>query len=184
MKAQFTFLSGSRAGQTSIFGQSYISIGRHPQCELQFDPEKDLDVSSRHAVVAREGDLYVLRDLGSTNGTFVNGRRLSGDHLLATRDVIRFGPNGPQLEFTAIGDTRPGPSTAPSPARSSGTVVFGRQDETPPPAPRLTAEQLQSPRRTPGPGTTTRVQIAVHRETRGLRRTALILFGLVLVLSA
>jgi S1-C subfamily serine protease len=183
MKAQFTFLTGTRAGQTVIFGQSHIDIGRHPQCALQFDPEKDLDVSSRHAIVAREGELYLLRDLGSTNGTFVNGRRLTGDHLLATRDVIRFGPNGPQLEFTAIGESRPGPAGAPPPPRPSGTVVFGRQDEPPPPSPRLTPEQLQSPRRTPGPGTTTRVQLAVKRETRGLRRTALILFGLVVLLS-
>lgn len=92
MKAKFTFLSGARAGQTSIFSQAHIGIGRHPQCELQFDADKDLDVSSRHAQVTLNGSLYVLRDLGSTNGTFVNGKRLA-DHgePLANGDLIAFG---------------------------------------------------------------------------------------------
>ena len=57
MRAQITFLSGSRAGQTSIFSQPHVTIGRHPQCELQFDPEADLDVSSRHATIRLEGAL-------------------------------------------------------------------------------------------------------------------------------
>lgn len=182
MKAKFTFLSGARAGQTSIFGQPYISIGRHPQCELQFDADRDLDVSSRHAAVALEGAMFVLRDLGSTNGTFVNGRRLSSDHVLASKDVIRFGPQGPELEFAAIGDTRPigPPSASPAP----GTAVFGMPEPAPSPQrPKPTPEQLRNPRPTPGPGTTTRVQIAVKKETRGLRRTTLILFGLLVVMS-
>src|SRR3989454_6366007 len=40
---------------------------------------RDLDVSSRHAGIVRHGASFVLRDLGSTNGTFVNGARISGD---------------------------------------------------------------------------------------------------------
>jgi S1-C subfamily serine protease len=183
MKAKFTFISGARAGQTSIFGQPHITIGRHPQCELQFDADRDLDVSSRHAAVALDGVMYVLRDLGSTNGTFVNGKRLTSDHVLASQDVIRFGPQGPELEFTAIGDTRPVAPPVGAVAAAQGTVVFGMQDPVPPPRPKLTPEQLRNPRRTPGPGTTTRVQIAVKKETKGLRRTTLILFGLLVVMS-
>lgn len=185
MKAKFTVISGARAGQTSIFSQQYITIGRHPQCELQFDPDKDLDVSSRHAAVSLEGMMYVLRDLGSTNGTFVNGRRLTADHVLATKDVVRFGTNGPEVEFAAIGDTRPVPAPVGN-ERSSGTVVFGRQEPEPappPPPPKAKPESFKNPRPTPGPGTTTRVQIAVKKETKGLRRTTLILFGLLIVMS-
>jgi S1-C subfamily serine protease len=184
MRAKFTVLSGARAGQASVFSQPYICIGRHPQCELQFDPDKDLDVSSRHAAVALDGMMYVLRDLGSTNGTFVNGRRLLSDHVLATKDVVRFGQQGPEVEFAAIGDTRP--VVPPVTGASQGTVVFGMADPepTPPPKPKLTPEQLKNPRPTPGPGTTTRVQIAVKKETKGLRRTTLILFGLLVVMSA
>lgn len=194
MKAQFTFLTGARAGQTSIFGQAYIAIGRHPESTLQFDADQDLDVSGRHAGVALEGDLYVLRDLGSTNGTFVNGKRLTADHVLATKDVIRFGPNGPQLEFTAIGEARRSPVPPVAAPAAAGTVVFGGAAEAaapaapappppPPPPPKADPPAAPAPRRTPGPGTTTRIQAEVARRTAGARRTTYVLFGLLLLVS-
>ncbi|HXG44961.1 MAG TPA: trypsin-like peptidase domain-containing protein [Gemmatimonadales bacterium] len=184
MKAQFRFLSGSRAGQTDIFSQPYIAIGRHPECHLRFDPDQDLDVSARHAAVTRTGELYVLRDLGSTNGTWVNGRRLTGDHVLASRDRIRFGPNGPQVEFTAIPEPRPGPQPlSEAGLQPAGTVVFGGPGPTGPAIPPRppSPESPKPPRRTPGPGSTTRVKLEVARQTRGLRRTTIILFGLLLL---
>lgn len=181
MKAQFTFLSGARAGQVAIFSQPYVGLGRHPQNELQFDPDEDLDVSARHAAVSREGDLYVLRDLGSTNGTYVNGKRLTSDHVLATKDVIRFGVNGPQLEFTAIGEPRRAAGPA---AAAKGTVVFGEKADPPPAPPKLGPEALKTPRRTPGPGTQTRIQAAVAAETHKQRRTTFALLGLLVLVSA
>jgi S1-C subfamily serine protease len=183
MKAQFTFLSGSRAGQTDVLSQANISIGRHPQSELKFDPDKDLDVSSRHASVTLVGDLWVLRDLGSTNGTFVNGKRVTQDQVLVSKDVIGFGPSGPKLEFTSIPDVRPSP--APGPLTPAGTVVFGNQPQPTPAPPKLTPEQLRTPRRTPGPsaGTKTKVRIEVHRQTKRLKLTAIGLFILLILLS-
>ncbi|HMV32595.1 MAG TPA: trypsin-like peptidase domain-containing protein [Gemmatimonadales bacterium] len=187
MKAQFTFLSGSRTGQTDIFSQAHISIGRHPQSELRFDADKDLDVSSRHAAVTLVGEFYVLRDLGSTNGTLVNGRKLSGEHVLASGDVLTFGANGPRVEFTVIGAPRTGAAAAPEPpaAKAPGTVVFGSQEPpAAPPPPKLSPEQQRSPRRTPGPGTQTKVRLEVRRQTRSLRNTTLGLFALLLVVAA
>jgi pSer/pThr/pTyr-binding forkhead associated (FHA) protein/S1-C subfamily serine protease len=185
MKAQFSFLSGSRAGQTDIFSQPQVTIGRHPQSTLRFDPDLDLDVSGHHAKVMLEGSLYVLRDLGSTNGTLVNGKRITGDHVLVSGDKIRFGATGPEIQFTAIGESRT-PRSAPAvevPA-PEGTVVFGSAKPAPPPLPPvLTPEQMRSPRRTPGPGATTRVRIEVQRQTKGLRRTAIGLFVLLVALS-
>lgn len=186
MKAQFSFLSGSRAGQTDIFSQPHITIGRHPQSTLRFDPDIDLDVSGHHAKVLLEGDLYLLRDLGSTNGTLVNGRRLTGDHVLVSGDKIRFGTKGPEVQFTAIGELRT-PQSAPAVevAGPVGTVVFGNaQAPAPPPLPPvLLPEQLRAPRRTPGPSATTRVRIEVERQTKGLRRTSIGLFTLLVALS-
>jgi S1-C subfamily serine protease len=61
-------------------------------------------------------------------------------------------------------------------------VVFGSPEPVAPaPPPQLTPEQLRSPRRTPGPGTTTRVQIAVRQQTRTLRQVAAGLLVLCLV---
>ncbi|MEO8138414.1 MAG: trypsin-like peptidase domain-containing protein [Gemmatimonadota bacterium] len=184
MRAQFTFLSGSRAGQTDVFTQSHIGIGRHPQSELKFDADKDLDVSSRHAQVTLVGDLYVLRDLGSTNGTLVNGKKITDDHVLAGGETIRFGLNGPEVKFTAISTPRAVMAPPPGEAKGPGTVVFGPQPGTPPqPPPKLTPEQLRSPRRTPGPGTNTKVRVAVAHQTRTLRNTVIGLFALVVVIS-
>ena len=99
MTAQFKFLSGARTGQLESFRKAYIALGRHPLSDLRFDAERDLDVSARHAEIIRDGDRFVVRDVGSTNGTFVNGARITGDVVLADGDVIGFGQNGPSLEF-------------------------------------------------------------------------------------
>src|SRR5207247_772011 len=69
----------------------------------RFDPERDLDVSSRHAAVIRQGATFLVRDLGSTNGTFVNGRQITGDAALNDGDVIAFGQTGPAVEFPVGG---------------------------------------------------------------------------------
>ena len=102
MKAQFTFLSGARAGQVEAFRKGYIGLGRHPLSDVRFDAERDLDVSSRHAAIVRKTDWFVLQDLGSRNGTFVNGTRITGDTPLKSGDVIGFGAAGPALEFAVI----------------------------------------------------------------------------------
>ncbi len=99
MKAQLRFLSGARAGQVEVFRKAYIGLGRHPLSDARFDAESDLDVSSRHAAIIRQGETFLLRDLGSKNGTLVNGQATSGDVALKDGDVIGFGPTGPALEF-------------------------------------------------------------------------------------
>ena len=55
---------------------------------LQID---DAFVSHMHARILRRGQFYFVEDLGSTNGTFVNGQRVSGDAQLRVRDELRFG---------------------------------------------------------------------------------------------
>jgi pSer/pThr/pTyr-binding forkhead associated (FHA) protein len=48
-------------------------IGRHPECDARLDGPR---VSKRHCCLLRTGDLVEVRDLGSTNGTRLNGRRI------------------------------------------------------------------------------------------------------------
>ena len=112
MKAQFTFLSGARAGEVEAFRKGYIGLGRHPLSDVRFDAERDLDVSSRHAAIVRKAEGFVLQDLGSRNGTFVNGRPISGDTLLHTGDVIAFGEKGPALEFQIVEAESDAPAAA------------------------------------------------------------------------
>lgn len=64
------------------------SVGREPGNELVVDEDT---VSARHAVFHRDRGGWWLEDLTSTNGTFVNGRRVNRRVPLATGDEIRFG---------------------------------------------------------------------------------------------
>jgi S1-C subfamily serine protease len=184
MRAQFTFLTGARAGQTDIIGQPVIIIGRHPDCDVRFDADRDLDVSARHASLTLQGNHYVLRDLDSTNGTYLQGRPVRDSVALSDKEVIRFGPSGPKVEFTAISAASSDRPSTPEPA--FGTAVFGSQSrhETPSPPPR-SSQPAAAPRPTASHSdTAARVRIEVERQTRGLRRTTLLLFALLLLLAA
>ena len=64
-----------------------ITVGRLADNSLQID---DASVSSRHAEIELEADLFHLHDLGSTNGTFVNGEQVT-DAVLRHGDEVRFG---------------------------------------------------------------------------------------------
>jgi serine/threonine protein kinase len=59
-------------------------------------------ISRRHAKIQRENGEFILYDLDSRNGTFINGQRLSSTqfHILVSGDVIEFGSGGVKLTFT------------------------------------------------------------------------------------
>ncbi|MGQ9426040.1 FHA domain-containing protein [Gilvimarinus sp. F26214L] len=70
-----------------------LTIGRHPSNDVQIDEEA---VSGKHALIIAERNAffsahkeYFLEDLGSTNGTFVNGERINGRVRLQHNDLIR-----------------------------------------------------------------------------------------------
>jgi hypothetical protein len=70
-------------------GSSYpLRIGRDPASGLRLSHET---VSRVHAELSRQGGLWVLRDLGSTNGTTVNGRRVIGVAVVREGDLVSFG---------------------------------------------------------------------------------------------
>ncbi|BFO16560.1 DUF1707 and FHA domain-containing protein [Streptomyces sp. KM77-8] len=65
-----------------------LRIGRDPGCGLRISHET---VSRVHAELRHQGGIWVLRDLGSTNGTTVNGRRVVGAAVVREGDQIGFG---------------------------------------------------------------------------------------------
>ncbi len=170
MKAQFKFLSGARAGQVETFEKAYLGLGRHPLSDVRFDTERDLDVSARHAAVLKRPEGYVLQDLGSKNGTYVNGERLGGDRLLADGDVIGFGAKGPALEFHLLLDATMDRSTAGAEALAA-RVSQPRQSfpAVPPPSAPAPPKARSS--------TAVRIAAEVARQTRQLRTTTKILMG-------
>ncbi|MER5888251.1 DUF1707 and FHA domain-containing protein [Streptomyces sp. NPDC001941] len=71
-----------------------LRIGRDPFNGLRLSHET---VSRRHAELSLQGDLWVLRDLGSTNGTTVNGHRVTGAVPVRSGDLVAFGRMGFRL---------------------------------------------------------------------------------------
>ncbi|HWA41326.1 MAG TPA: FHA domain-containing protein, partial [Gemmatimonadales bacterium] len=107
MRITLTVTAGARTGVSKHFDQAYIGLGRHPQSDLQLHPEKDIDVSTRHAAILKSGETWVLRDLGSANGTFVNGEKLTADRRLHTGDQVSLGAKGAVFTVEVEGEAAP-----------------------------------------------------------------------------
>lgn len=82
--------------QTIALTSPRFTIGRGEENSLCLTEPM---VSRYHAEVIRIGDDFLLRDHGSTNGSFVNDARIS-EQILGDRDTIRFGKGGPEFVFT------------------------------------------------------------------------------------
>ena len=91
--------------------QPVTEIGRWEDNDVVID---DRWVSRYHAQVRREGNEYVVQDLGSKNGTFVNGRRIAAPTVLADGDEIQVTPLV-KLTFVDYGSTAPLPVEAQAP---------------------------------------------------------------------
>jgi serine phosphatase RsbU (regulator of sigma subunit)/pSer/pThr/pTyr-binding forkhead associated (FHA) protein len=87
--AWFEVIEGTERRQVAIEKDSF-TIGRRTGNDLRLD---GADVSREHAVVARNGDQYVLRDSKSRFGTFVNGAQIS-EKVLGSGDRVRLGQSG------------------------------------------------------------------------------------------
>ena len=112
-------VSGSKANQIEqipFVDLTEITIGRDPSSNISFDSPRDDIVSRRHAVIrVIRGDQisFRLADLGSSNGTFLNGERITEEKELLPEDTIGLGKNG--LKFTF--DVQPRPANMVSRTR-------------------------------------------------------------------
>ncbi|MFS8911191.1 diguanylate cyclase [Synechococcus sp. H60.3] len=84
--AFLTVLQGSDRGRTFRLGETVV-VGRSPQADVQLS---DYTISRQHCQLGKEGESYLLTDLGSLNGTYVNGERVTC-RVLADRDRIQVG---------------------------------------------------------------------------------------------
>src|SRR5947209_13473099 len=134
MRAVLTHLLGSDKGRRERFDKARIAIGRAPDNDLRFS-DGQRRVSSHHAAIVRRGEGFLLQDLGSTNGTMINGRRVITSELNHD-DMIEFGAGGPLLRFRIELDESEQASAA-QPASASASLIKRRATERlPQPAPR------------------------------------------------
>lgn len=87
--AQLIMLRGPSVNQLIELTRDRIQIGRSADNDIAIN---DAEVSRRHALLIKGADgQYAIEDLGSTNGTFVNGKRLTGRTPLREGDMVDFG---------------------------------------------------------------------------------------------
>ena len=130
MKALLRGISGPANGlQVELDTRLVTSVGRNATCT--FPLMSDRFLSGHHFEIAASGEQMFLRDLGSSNGTFLNGHPLKTVSRLGDTDQLRFGTNGPTVEVRLVSEKTPDqplgalkkaetPSTGPQGVRATG----------------------------------------------------------------
>ncbi len=84
----FAITQGNQAGESAELSAGTVLIGRGADCQLILDDDY---VSTRHARVVAAETGYYIEDLGSTNGTYVNGQRITAPTSISLQDTVRIG---------------------------------------------------------------------------------------------
>src|SRR5690242_2332147 len=107
-------------GQQAIDLRPVNSLGRHPNNTIQL---LDKIVSKEHCIIELRGDHFVLRDLGSLNGTFINNERVRGEAPLKHNDEIALGSTRGRFEDPAASATAAAPPAWPKGPVPSGPAT-------------------------------------------------------------
>lgn len=95
---------------------AHNTLGRHPTNSIQL---LDKIVSKEHCIIELRGERFVLRDLGSLNGTYVNGERVAGERMLSQGDDIALGSTRARFE-DGTSSVGPNPAMAAAPGQARG----------------------------------------------------------------
>lgn len=166
--AQFCFVmrSGPTVGRTYPLEGEEISIGRDTSNKISIN---DAEVSRKHARLLKQGEGYLLEDFGSTNGTFVNGQRLSGATMLKIGDLVALGET---VALLYESDSDPDATMISSKSKSAKAV----KTAPPPTAPAPEPTPVYSGQVPAGPGPT---PVAPAKKSR---KTLLIIIVVLLLL--
>ncbi len=120
-------LSGSKANQVEEFAIKHhneLIFGRDVSATVKYDPDRDDLVGRQHAKISpdpNDPNSFLVTDLNSTNGTFLNKQRLNGTMKLQPGDMVQFGPGGPEFQF----DVEPRPGNVAKATRVMDTSAAG-----------------------------------------------------------
>jgi pSer/pThr/pTyr-binding forkhead associated (FHA) protein len=118
MQFRLKVVKGKPRGHCLSFPAGEFMFGRGPECDVR--PNSDL-VSRQHCLVQITDDRAVIRDLGSRNGTLVNGQLVVGERELVNGDTIQIGPLVLEVIVEAV---------ASSVQTSLGETALVNQDDT------------------------------------------------------
>ncbi|MFJ4845096.1 FHA domain-containing protein [Streptomyces sp. NPDC088733] len=152
--------SGPDEGTVYDVPAGYCEIGRLPGSGIRLDGE---GISRRHAAMNRAGSHVVLADLGSTNGTFLNGDRLMAPRPLRDGDLMRIGHVELRLSVASGGDREAPPGREPEREPAGQDPDGSAPDDPPPPAAPSVAVDLGDVRG-PAPRGRTRRYVSAHEQ--------------------
>jgi pSer/pThr/pTyr-binding forkhead associated (FHA) protein len=138
-----------RAAEIRIQGE--LLIGRAMSCQIVL---ADLGASREHARIRIDGNSVLLEDLGSTNGTFLNGARVAGSLPLASGDRIRIGAH--ELEIVSARKPRADLISTPGSYRVTGAELDPVRLTVQRPRTSLPPDRFSS-----GSGTTSKLELAL-----------------------
>jgi pSer/pThr/pTyr-binding forkhead associated (FHA) protein len=133
--ASFLFRSGELRGKRLPIKVPVVNIGRGDYNDVVI---ADPSVSTMHAKLQRRDAIWILTDLGSTNGTFVEGERLTGEAPLGPGATLRFGDVS--VLFEPLDDSVPAPRTG-----STRLIPRVEAEDAPPTAPALQPKVASAP---------------------------------------
>jgi adenylate cyclase len=151
-------------GQQTVELRSVNSLGRHPNNTIQL---LDKIVSKEHCIIEQRGEIFVLRDLGSLNGTYINADRVRGEGVLHHGDEITLGatrarfddgsgrqPSSPQITAPqqAWQPAAPPPQQYSATGPSQARPAFGSEPTAVAPIPPLAAIIAGQPAAGPNEG--------------------------------
>ncbi len=136
---EVVFISGLRGGERSVITKFPATIGRDPNSTLPLALHDQL-ASTRHAQIRYENRRFILKDVGSSNGTYREGQRIT-ESTLGNGDVFEFGIGGPKIKFNILANGQ-SIANAPSEAQtlqpmSPAELMATSAPPPPPPAPVL-----------------------------------------------
>jgi serine protease Do len=122
-------LSGSKANQVEEFPLNHVKeliLGRDPSSTVKYDPDRDDLVGRQHAKITQDPNdpsQFIVTDMNSRNGTFVNRQRITGTVRVNPGDVVQLGPGGPEFVFEI--EPRPAGSTKATRVAQAGPPPTG-----------------------------------------------------------
>ena len=128
---QLVMRAGPNPGKIFTLSKSEIVIGRDVNADVAINTA---EVSRRHTRLHLEAGTYIIEDLGSTNGTFINGQRLTTPIPLRSGDMIMLGEAATLVfEASQIGQFDPN-ATMISPVNGQAAVPAAPRQASPPPS--------------------------------------------------
>lgn len=132
-------------GQETVTLAPRNTLGRHPSNSVQL---LDKIVSKEHCVIVQSGNEYILQDLGSLNGTFINGERVAGERALRDGDEVALGSTRAIFHQ----DMSRMPAPAPASAATRAWPYSGQPSQPGAPTPSLVGRMTEpDPRPVPPP---------------------------------